>query len=122
MVKEGNMMVIEHQYQNVPVGRNVLKFFVIRMLMAVVLYIEGMYTSRNTLKCHIFPSTVYINTIHIDLYQAAPMLQLIKKQWCMAFSQSSSKEIKQQNYTLQVLYHLGETHTGQPINKFHPLQ
>jgi hypothetical protein len=121
MVKEGNMMVIERHYQNVPVDRNVLKFCVIRMLV-VVFYIEGMYTSLNTMKCHIFPSTVYINTIHIDLYQAAPMLQLIKKQWCMAFSQSSSKEIKQQNYTLQVLYHLGERHTGQPINRFHPLQ
>jgi hypothetical protein len=114
-------MVIERQYQSVPINRNVLKFYVIRMLMVVVVYIEGMYTFLNTMKWHIFPRTVYINTIHTDLYQAAPMFQLITKQWCMAFSQSSSKEMKQQNHTLQVLCHLGEMHTGQPINKFHPL-
>jgi hypothetical protein len=114
MVKEGNVMVIEHQYQRVPLDRNVLKFYMIRMLMVVVFHIEGMYTSLNTMKWHIFPSTVYISTIHIDVYQAAPMFQLITK-W------SSSKEIKQQNYTLQVLYHLGETRTGRPVNRFHPL-
>lgn len=115
-------MVIERQYQSVPVDRNVLKFYVIRTLMVVVFYIEGIYTSPNTMKWHVFPSTVYINTIHTDLYPAALMFQLITKQWCLAFSQSSSEEIKQQNYTLQVLYHLGETCTGQPINRFHPLQ
>jgi hypothetical protein len=116
------MMVIKRQYQSVPIHRNLLKFYVIRILMVVVFYIEGMYTSLNTMKWHIFPSTVYISTIIIDLHPAALMFQLITKQWCLAFSQSSSEEIKQQNYTLQVLYHLGETHTGQPINRFHPLQ
>jgi len=50
MVKEGNMMVIEHQYQSVPQDRKVLKFCVIKMLMVVVFYIEGMHTSLNTVK------------------------------------------------------------------------
>lgn len=116
------MMVIECQNQRVPIDTNVLKFYVIGMLIVVVFYIGGMYKSLNTMKCHIIPSTVYISTIHIHLCQAAPMFQLITKQWCMAFSQNSSKEIIQQNYTLQVLYHLEETCTGQPINRFHPLQ